>query len=278
MSAKLPQRLVTVSSPEFLLGTRVMLHSFLANNHWFSGDIIVLHSRLRAADIALLEGQFGKLTCKTAEPRLVEALDGLVAAFPHLEKRRDRFLSLNMLMEERAGPSLFLDSDMLIRDDFSPMAELEAVLIACPDATKLRGLRRDLTTMEEGEGQGRSFNAGVMLLQSSSPELKVVMLALLKPESWAAIRSDHTDQAVWNMLFADQVELAGERFNYMVGHNALLPLDESEWSSLCVLHFNGPAKPWLPDRQVQAAAKGGLVGWAFGEWREAARAMLADSQ
>jgi lipopolysaccharide biosynthesis glycosyltransferase len=277
MSTKLPQRLMTVSSPEFLLGTRVMLHSFLEQNSWFVGEIIVLHSRLRISDIALLEGQFAKLSCKRADAQLAKALDALVASFPHLEKRRDRFLSLDILLEDRAGPSLFLDSDMLIRGDLSSLTDNDATLVACRDATMLRGLRRVLATMEESEGQGSSFNAGVMLLQSSSPDLAEATLARLTPENWAAIRSDHTDQAVWNVLFADQVQLVDSRFNYLVGHSALQPLDEPEWPSLCALHYNGPAKPWLADRQMQAAAKGGLTNWAFAEWREAARAMLADA-
>ena len=39
----------TVTSPEFLLGTRVMLDSFLAENPWFEGEIVVIHDRLDEA-------------------------------------------------------------------------------------------------------------------------------------------------------------------------------------------------------------------------------------
>lgn len=278
MSGALPQRLVTVSSPEFLFGTRVMLHSFLATNRWFSGDIVVLHNRLRPAEMKLLETSFANLSCRMTASLLSETLDRLVTAFPHLENRRDRFLSLDMLLDTNTMPSLFLDSDMVVRGDLSPLAEIDTVLVACPDATVLRGLRRDLQTMEEKkEGGGRTFNAGMLLLRMSSPGLAKMMFERLSPESWAAIRSDHTDQAVWNLLFAESVQLADRGYNFMVGHAALQPLAERQWHSLRVLHFNGQAKPWLPERQKAVEGAGGLVGWAFGEWREAARAMLADA-
>lgn len=276
MTGKSPLRLMTVSSPEYLLGTRVMLHSFLATNRWFSGKIVVLHSRLRPADINLLERDFANLSCKGADPRLSAAVDDLVSAFPHLERRRDRFLSLDMLFSPD-GPSLFLDSDMLIRGDLSPLAQVNAALIACPDATMLRGRRRDLATMEEVDGQGITFNAGMMLVGCATDALTRQALQCLTPQSWAAIRSDHTDQAVWNMLYANQVHLADRTYNFMVGHGNLQPLDESEWNALHVLHFNGQVKPWLPDAQRAAEAEGGVAAWAFGKWRAAARAMLADA-
>ena len=277
MTGDLPHRLVTVSSPEFLLGTRVMIHSFLAKNHWFAGEIIVLHSRLRPADVTLLEREFANLSCKLADQRLADAVDALVAEFPHLEGRRDRFLSLDMLFEPN-GPTLFLDSDMLIRSDLSPLARTEAAMVACPDATMLRGRRRDLQTMEESEGEGVTFNAGMMLVTPAADDLADSVLQRLTPQCWAEIRSDHTDQAVWNLLFADRVQLADSRHNYMVGHAGLLSLVEADWPTLYVLHFNGPAKPWLPDRQQAAAAEGGFAGWAFEQWREAARSMLAGAR
>jgi hypothetical protein len=50
----MPRTLITVSSPEFVLATRVMLHSFRANNPWFTGEIVVLHRRLSDAAAAQL--------------------------------------------------------------------------------------------------------------------------------------------------------------------------------------------------------------------------------
>ncbi|MGB3846359.1 MAG: hypothetical protein WA940_10865, partial [Sphingopyxis sp.] len=62
--------LVTVSSPDFRVGTEVMLASFLAANAWFDGEILILHSRLTAADEAALAAAFPRLSCRRASSRL----------------------------------------------------------------------------------------------------------------------------------------------------------------------------------------------------------------
>ncbi len=254
----LPALLVTVSSPEFLIGTRVVLHSFLAANAWFDGEIVVVHARLEPADVAALEADFPRLRCRTAAPPLRQAIARLAAAFPHLADRRDRFLSLETLLLPGGWPRLFIDSDVAVRGDLAPAFEPPGALIACPDAALLRGGGRD------------SFNAGMMLVREPRPGA----LAALEPAQWRAIASDHTDQAVWNRLYAGEVALADPRFNFMVGHAALYPAVPAD---IRLLHFNGRDKPWKPAAQAAASERGGVVGEAFAAWRRACQAMLAAS-
>jgi hypothetical protein len=272
MSSRSPNQLITVSSPEFLLGTRVMLHSFLASNPWFDGNIVVLHARLGARDAALLEDQFPHLICRTASAALVAAVDRLADSFPNLADRRDRFLSLETLLFPGVWPRLFIDSDVVVCGDLSPIMGDPAPLVACPDATMLRGLERDRATFAEvarGDDARPSFNAGMMLVREPAG----TVLALLEPEAWRAVASDHTDQAVWNRLFRDRVSLADPAYNFMVGHAGLY--GEATPSQPKLLHFNGQAKPWLPDRHAAALARGGIVGASFEAWRKACQAMLA---
>jgi hypothetical protein len=272
MSGLYPVQLVTVSSPEFILATRVMLHSFLATNPWFEGEITVLHARLSDNETAALETQFPKLSCRTASLALDHAIDRLVAAFPNLADRKDRFLSLETLLLPGAWPRLFIDSDVAVCGDLSPIMGDPSPMIACPDATMLRGRERDAATFAEVERSGvakPSFNAGMMLVREPGND----MLSLLDPENWRAIASDHTDQAVWNLLFRDRVCLADPTYNFMVGHAGLYR--EAMPAKPKLLHFNGQAKPWLPDRHAAALAKGGIVGASFEAWRKACQAMLA---
>jgi lipopolysaccharide biosynthesis glycosyltransferase len=256
-----------------------MLHSFLDSNPWFDGEIILVHSHLPQAATKKLEDQFGNLHCKSAEEALAQAITSLVEHFPHLEDRRDRFLSLETLLLPDARPTLFLDSDILVRGDLSDLATIDAALVACPDASILRGRSRDPLTMEELQdpGEGNSFNAGMLMLGDDALNTQRLerMFEYLQPESWQAIRSDHTDQAVWNRLFPGEVQLASPDYNFMVGHTELQDVAEAEWNGLRILHFNGPAKPWLPDRHQAAVAQGGLRAWAFEQWRMACSNMLA---
>jgi lipopolysaccharide biosynthesis glycosyltransferase len=280
MNLMLPSRLVTVTSPEFLLGTRVMLDSLQRHNGWFDGEIIVLHSRLGTEACAKLEAQFPSLTCRLVSAPLADAIARLVDAFPHLRDRRDRFLSLELLLMKPQA-TLFLDSDMLVTASFADLQAADGELIACADASILRGRTRDPATMEEVDASDvaliTTFNAGMMVLGRNLPlaELGRDMLAMLNRESWGLIKSDHTDQAVWNRLMPDRVRLVDPCYNFMLGHAGLYPAEQSREETLRALHFNGRAKPWLPEHHQAAAGRGALTGWAFGEWRQACSAMLS---
>lgn len=250
--------LVTVSSPDFRIGTEVMLASFLATNPWFDGDIVVLHSRLAEADQAALAAAFPRLACRSASPRLADAIDALTAAHPHLASRRDRFLSLETLLLSAPGKILFADSDLLFRGDISSLLTRDAPLVAAPDAAMLRGNQRDADTLAEVAAQGEaraSFNAG-LLVYDPDPALAGTLWPLLDPAGWSRIASQHTDQAVWNLLLRDRVELVGTGFNLMIGHRAASFAHEAvHVVDAHVLHFNGAAKPWRPDVHAEAIAR-----------------------
>ncbi|KTE26957.1 MULTISPECIES: glycosyltransferase [unclassified Sphingopyxis] len=264
--------LVTVSSPDFRIGTEVMLASFLATNPWFDGDILILHSRLSEDDQAALAAAFPRLSCRTASPRLTAAIDALVAVHPHLAGRRDRFLSLETLLLDTPGKRIFADSDLLFRGDISSLLASEAPLVAAPDAAMLRGNQRDADTLAEVAASAdarASFNAG-LLVCDPDPAMADALWPLLDPAGWSLIASQHTDQAVWNLLLRDRVELVSTAFNLMIGHRAAsfvyeaVPLADAQ-----VLHFNGGAKPWRPDRHADAIARDPAYAEALRLWAAA---------
>lgn len=250
--------LLTVSSPDFRVGTEVMLASFLAHNPWFAGDILILHSRLTETDQIALAAAFPRTACRTASPDLTAAIDALVAAHPHLASRRDRFLSLETLLLPGSGRTLFADSDLLFRGDLSPLLAVDAPLLAAPDAAMLRGNARDTATLAEvaaGTDAPASFNAG-LLLYDPDPADADALWPLLDPDHWTRIASRHTDQAVWNLLLRDRVQLVGTAWNLMIGHRAASFAHEAvALEQAQVLHFNGAAKPWRPDRHAGAIAR-----------------------
>lgn len=274
-------RLVTVSSPEFLLGTRVMLDSFLRHNSWFDGEIVVLHDRLAEDASDLLEAQFPKLMCRKASPQLIQAINQLVSAFPHLQDRRDRFLSLETLLMPTSETILFLDSDIVVVGSVADLAVDGAKLRVCPDATLLRGQLRHRVTMEEVDHSDAdsmaSFNAGMILINPTAidADLNGRLFRCLDPQGWSAVKSDHTDQIVWNRLFHHRAMLADPCYNFLLGHAGLYAEVERVPANMRVLHFNGPAKPWLPHYQQAATHSGGMTSWAFEQWRLACSAMLS---
>lgn len=273
-----PLRLATVTSPEYLLGTRVMLDSFLAENPWFAGEIVVIHDRLDEAQVRQLEQQFAGLTCHRPGAVFAGAVDSLCRAVPKLAGRRDRFLSLEVMLLDGGGPLLFLDSDLVVCGSLESAVAGDALLAACADAAMLRGNVRDALTLAERAATGDdlpSFNAGVMWFADTA-SLRADrdrLLELLGPDEWHAIASEHTDQAVWNRLYRDRVRLLDPRFNMMVGHAGLYGPELFEPDGdIRVLHFNGAAKPWLPGRHGSLSPR---QEWAMERWRLAARAMMA---
>ncbi len=273
--------LVTVSSPEFLTGSRVMIDSFLRHNRWFDGEIVVLHARLTDDQSCAIEQQFAGSRCQRASPPLAAAIDHLCDAAPALIGRRDRFLSLDAFALTDYDTVLFADSDMIFQGDVGDLTDGTGDLLAAPDGAMLRGNRRDADTLEERRGQGAaSFNAGLMAIGASvrRGDVFAALLDRLDPARWAAIASDHTDQAVLNLELRDAVTLIGTQYNLMVGHRRTsFAADPVRIADALALHFNGPAKPWLIDRHDAALTHDpGYLG-ACSRWYDAYFAMQRDT-
>ncbi len=274
--------LATVTSPSFLVGTQVMIHSFLAHNRWFDGDIIVFCADPDDGVAATLETQFARVSCRRVSTELGDAIDRLVAARPELATRRDRFLSLESFALTGYDKVLFCDSDLLFQKDVAGLLAGETRLVACPDGAMLRGNRRDRTTLKEiaaddADRAATSFNAGLMLIDAAlrGPAIAEALRARLDPSAWQAVASDHTDQAVLNLQFHHCVSLVSTAYNLMIGHridsHASEPVRLGEAK---VLHFNGPAKPWRMDCHLAGARRDAGVIKALRHWYDAYLAML----
>lgn len=259
-----------------------MLDSFLAHNRWFKGEIVVVQSDLDDGAKAGLRAAFPQVTFASPPLELASALEILAAKQPHLAGRIARFHSLSMFWLDVEGDVLFLDSDLVFTGDISSILEERGDLLAAPDRAMLQGNQRDPETLEEQEGCAggngfRSFNAGLMVLRSAirCEATRVAIIDLLKPDHWDQLRSDHTDQAVLYKLFGNSVALLDQRFNRMILHSkSLRGVADLALDDALVLHFNGPAKPWLPERHIGAAQADGTFIKALRIWTEAHESLL----
>ena len=278
-----PSELITVSSADFLAGTQVMLASFLDTNPWFTGKIIVLHDDLDAIAQRRLIDDFPQMECREPTDELRNRVSHLVAHYPHLETRQRRFYSLDVIDGAGSETALFVDSDVVFMRSIEDAANYGAALVACGDRATIMGRTRDPATLREtshaSEVPGfRSFNAGLMMIASRlrGTGTRDDVLESLDPDAWASVQSDHTDQAVFNRLFGQQVQLLDEGFNRMVGHGtrmagaARCPVEDAR-----VLHFNGPAKPWRMDDRVREMMQDADYAFALARWHEAYRRFLA---
>ncbi|WP_271438351.1 glycosyltransferase family 8 protein [Pontixanthobacter luteolus] len=279
----LPAHIYTVTSRDYLPGTHVMLQSFLEKNPWFSGQINILQDDLSDSQKEEFSEFFEQIHFPDISPDLSDAIGELVAAQNQLADRRRRFYSLEAFFTDAAGPVLFCDSDMLFRADISAMFEIPGSLVACGDRAQITGSGRDPVTLAETAGSMpfagfSSFNAGLMVIgkTSRSADIRAALMGELDPENWAAIASDHTDQAVLNRVLGSSVSIAPAQFNYLVGHaSALKGAAGVSAREAKVLHFNGPAKPWAFAAHMAAARHSAEFVWAAGQWFDSYRRYLA---
>nr|WP_137677818.1 glycosyltransferase [Parerythrobacter lutipelagi] len=277
-----PQVLATVTSADFLIGTQVMIDSFLCHNRWFDGRIVIIHDDLSPADQAVLRHRFPQSECRNPAPDLWHCIADLIEHRPKLSSRYRRFFSLDIFDDDGNGGVLFADSDMLFSKSIEPIANVSAPIAACADRAMLVGNSRDRKTLEEltqpaGTDGFQSFNAGLMFIKPElrTRETRQCLLGSLAPKAWDNVVSDHTDQAVLNRCFGDLVELISPAYNRMVGHGGRLSgIEYPSVASARALHFNGKAKPWRMTDDVRKMTQHPDYAAALKLWHAAYRRLL----
>eukprot|EP01013_Petalomonas_cantuscygni_P038084 TRINITY_DN69101_c0_g1_i1.p1 TRINITY_DN69101_c0_g1~~TRINITY_DN69101_c0_g1_i1.p1 ORF type:complete len:145 (-),score=5.92 TRINITY_DN69101_c0_g1_i1:9-392(-) len=71
------------------------------------------------------------------------------------------------------------------------------------------------------------------------------ILSMITGDRWHADATGHTDQMLFNLLFAGMQKLVSPAYNFVLSHRKII--QESSGVLLQdakVLHFTGPAKPW----------------------------------
>ena len=273
----------TATSDDFAVGTFVMLHSFLRHNHWFRGAIHVIHNGLGESAVELL-ASVPAVKLRASSDALSRCIAVLTDAHPALRDRAARFLSLDAFSIGGTGKLIFLDSDLLFLGDISEVVQRDEPFVACPDGAAVRGNARDSTTLAEVHvgTSGRlaqTFNAGLMVIGPSlrSAAEHQALLALTEPATWERLQTNHTDQAVLNLRYGSAVAMASVRYNLLLLHridsmrHEPIRIEEAR-----VIHFNGPAKPWMARRLPQAVERDPALIRAIEHWHAAfTKALIA---
>ena len=276
--------LATVTTEAFVPGTLVMLYSFLKQNPWFKGDIVIIHGALGSnsqQDLALC---FDRVRFLAISPRLTICLQKLITLRPDLASRQARFYSLEIFRLEAYDKVLFCDSDLLFRKSVDALFEAGHALICCGDKPYYRGNSRHAISFAEISESAdeatsnapssvlrQTFNAGFLLLDALllNEDHYTGILALLSEKTWQQIKTDHSDQVLYNLYFAGKQVLVGCEYNYLLSHRSAIyarehvPLTEAR-----VLHFNGPTKPWQLMRTLPAIQHDAALIQALRLWYE----------
>ncbi len=262
-----------------------MLHSFLTQNRWFDGDIVVFHDGLTENSQLDFTANFDRIRLLSISTQLKSSLKKLIAFKPDLTSRQARFYSLEVFRLTDYDKVLFCDSDLLFCQSVSHLFKMKQALICTGDGSYYRGNGRDTTTFSEIELTAdrsinelrQTFNAGFLLIDALLLKEKhyAGLLALLSKQTWQLITANHTDQVIYNLYFNGQQELVGSEYNYMLQHRAtLFAKEQVTLAKASVLHFNGPAKPWQSKQILTAVHLDAALIQAIKLWYDAHIACL----
>ena len=259
--------IATVTSSGYIPATLVMIGSFLEHNHWFTGDIVIIHDNLPEEDRDLLSC-FKNIIFLQVSEALNGKLETLNQEVPErgLGHKFARFYSLEAFRLTGYRKVLFLDSDMLILDDLGHLFDMPHVtdadrLMCCGDRCYHFNGKRDtetfnpLFTPEEigaaKETFNTSFNSGFMLIDRYYLDGTHYrnMLEILSPHIWRKVRSPLTDQLVLNHYFRDNVHILSGKYNFVLLYpNQILKRENLSPEDIKVIHFAGRMKPWNPEQ------------------------------
>jgi len=227
--------LCTVCNDSFIDGACVMISSFVKNNKWYNGDIIVLynskHSDLSIGNMDRLSKLYDKIIFKNIDERDYE---GVFNRFIKMYKgtKRERFLPSFFTydafeLSKKYNKLLFLDADMVILSDVSEIFHLTDNIIVTPDA----GVYNIIS-------EYKTFNGGFILCNGDQSDHKRNLLG------YSLISEDISiaEQGIMNDYFNGNVTMINTNYNCL---KRCFP--DSNFSNfkhdVKIIHYVG-AKPW----------------------------------
>ncbi|WP_105167588.1 glycosyltransferase family 8 protein [Pseudoalteromonas sp. T1lg23B] len=253
--------LATVTCDNFVLGTEVLIYSFLKYNAWFAGDIVIFIDHLSSENKARLSAHYPVKFINRSE-QIEQATNRLRKHLPQL--RADlhlRLLSLEILRLRDYEKLVFLDSDGMCCGDIKEVFEHPSDFLAAPDgfayehrANKLLAhTQSPLLAIPKSYGQSEltdSFNSGFMAVSKvylTGEHYQGIVRLIDDFSLWRNFGlKGFTDQMLFNIYFKNKVQLTDGRYNFMPFIEQYIhQLDKVTLLDAKFLHFAGVIKPWF---------------------------------
>ena len=268
--------LVTATTADFLPGTFVTVGSFLKHHPSFAGEVVIIEDGLCEEHREVLRSLPCRMRFAPVSSALRARIAQLTATNPDMQDRAARFFAVEAFRLTGYRKVLLCDSDLLFRAPVEELFDSAEALLCCGDRAFLEGKHRDAATflrVQPGGAEGvaaleRTFNDGFLVMDAGlvGERTYAELLAALTPETWRGIRTPHTKQALLNRHFAGKQTLLSSTYNYLLASAPAIRAREGlQMADAKVLHFNAPAKPWMPLRQFRWMRDGepvaGMLLW-----------------
>lgn len=269
--------LATVTTPNFLPGTLVMLHSFLTHNPWFNNNIYIIHDEIKGPQKKLISAIY-PVQYLNVSSDINEKVKNIIPDYTDFERRKAQFYSLELFEIENEESILFLDSDMLIRSNISEIQEWCSPFYACGTVNKYK---KDYLNPIINPFDIESFNAGFMLFDSSirTKSIKQALIGMISKRFFNAfityaknnnIPRVGSDQIILNTFFKDKTTYISGKYNYRIGISNEIELkDNIKYNNASILHYTGSKKPWMMDKIIHHLSTHNQNSNIFIEWQNA---------
>jgi len=242
--------IVTITSPNYIVGTKVLFQSFLNHNPSCDCDLLVVHDGLSKNYQKELKTLFPVKFIQVSN-ELKQAVKQIAINLPHYKNRTARFWSIESFNMASYESVLFLDSDILIRGSLDQLFSTSASFSACPDRSFQNSLGRDRTTflrVESDNSLGRNvfdrvFNSGVFLINNTKIKSNTyhALIASLQVDVLEPVTTGHTDQFLLNKHFCNDVNWLVPQYNWLLKET--VPSKAS--NEALIWHYLRHPKPWI---------------------------------
>jgi UDP-glucose:(glucosyl)LPS alpha-1,3-glucosyltransferase len=248
--------IVTVTDTNYLVGTQVLFYSFLKNNSWFEGDIIVIENDLTTIEKQSLS-QFPNIKFISPSKVLLERIKMLGHFWKPAQENPKQFYSIEAFDLKGYDKILFFDSDMLCIGDIKPLfSNNKAPILAAADSLVSRNELREKSSFlprikaffQKGNEYFTSFNSGLLLINTLllSPTTYQDLVNMINPMVFQYNNTRHTDQYILNMYFYKIVQIISFDYNYLLNISAHLSISDlnNNHPPIKVIHYLEYTKPW----------------------------------
>lgn len=273
-----PLCLATVTTSGYLQWTMVMVHSFLKENPWFDGDIVLITNEMSSEERSRFS-IFPNVSFRKPTDRQTAAIDKLIEKKPGFTNLVPMFWSLEMFNLTGYRKVLFLDSDTLVVNSLRDVFEKPDGLYACAESCWYHGKGRRVDTYEATEGLNdpelfieKPVNSGFLLVdgQFLTPENYKGMVDMITPGLWENKGTLHADQLILNLFFQGRFTLLDARYNFRpVNASVMMDKEGIGLEDAYVIHYFRQYKPWNFNEVLQLSKDDMVHLKAFRMWYSA---------
>jgi len=267
--------LATVTTENYFQWTMTMLYSFVKNNPWFEGDIVIICKDLppeMKGDLCF----FKKVKFIEPSVELLRQIDLLAGEFPKFKDISARFLSLEIFRMQGYKKLLFLDSDMIVLKSIEEIFKLPDLFYASAQLCYYKGMGRNSSTFiaeikieDSTDILENTVNTGFMLLDGEILNQNHIqgLIDLITPELWSRNNFTYTDEFIVNLYFKDKISLLDTRYNYRARAARMIrDKEDVTFEDAKIIHFYSKFKPWNFSEVLASSSRN--LNWikAYGLW------------